>query len=110
KAEAPGQAAPKDGGKKPPPGASAQALQKLAEPMEVKGESLTTPHTLAEVLRFLNEGHGFPPLLFDEAAFRADYPDAPDLKGTEVKLPRMKSLPRERVLRLLLAQLPVGAT
>src|SRR5207302_1916954 len=81
-------------------------LQKLAEPIDVKEPLLTTPHKLGEVLQFLHESKGFPALVIDQAAVRADVPDAPDLKETQVALPRLQGVPRDRVLRMLLDQSP----
>ncbi len=100
--------APKAGGAKKPAQASAQILQQLAEPIEVKEPVLTLPHKLREVLQYLHEAKGFPALVVDQAAFRADLPDAPDINETQVALPRLKGVSRDRILRLLLDQVPGG--
>ncbi|HYT87568.1 MAG TPA: hypothetical protein VEL76_02510, partial [Gemmataceae bacterium] len=96
---------PKEG-PAPKPSRGIQILQKLAEPMDVMEEALTAQHTLREALRFLNERPDWPaPVTVDDTVFRAENPDAPDIYDTPVKLPRLKGVPRERVLRMLLNQI-----
>jgi hypothetical protein len=92
--------------KAPRPLTSAEIQKQLALRMDIKDEALTAPHSLGEVLQYLNGAHGWPPVLLDRTAFKMETPDISDVRETPVQLPVLKGVSRARVLRMLLDAIP----
>jgi hypothetical protein len=85
------------GGKK---SAAADTLKKMNEPTDAFGEN---PMTLREAIKIMQD-NGFPPIVIHAQAFKDENPEAGDLNETPVLWPRVKGLPRGKVLQLILAQ------
>jgi hypothetical protein len=78
--------------------------KKMAEAPEMAW--IENPMTLAEAANELEKKYGFPKIVMNDAAFKVEDPDAPDVNETPIKLPVLQGLSRAKLLRLMVDRIP----
>src|SRR5262249_1306633 len=63
---------------------------------------------LRELLPDLEKKHGFPKIVINQASFKDENPDTPDLLETVIDRLREQDIPRGKLLRLILDKIPTG--
>ncbi|MCI0684854.1 MAG: hypothetical protein L0Y71_22380 [Gemmataceae bacterium] len=84
---------------------AAETLRKLNEPSNITVENQIS---LKEAIQVMQD-HGFPPIVLHIQAFKDENPEIGDLYEMPIIWPKVKSLPRGKVLQLILGQIQSGS-